>query len=143
MGKQKSFDRKRSRADRGARRDPTPGGAWPRLDPFALGPLGLMIEQFRARLLEEAGRIAGKRNVDANHLERAYQRLLSPLPPTDWVVLNRRRVYLIQKELTGRISAAEATELEALQAQADRHMAETTPRPLEALWDLERKLRGP
>jgi hypothetical protein len=142
MGKQKSFDRKRSRADRDARRDPTPGGAWPRLDSIAHGPLSDVIERFRTRLIEEAGRIAGTQTVDANHLEQAYERLLASPTPADWAVLNRRRVYLIQKELTGRISAAEATELEALQAQADRHMAETAPRPLEALWDLERKLHG-
>ena len=101
-----------------------------------------MIERFRTRLIEEAGRIAGTQIVGANHLEQAFERLLASPTPAGWAVLNRRRVYLIQKELTEQISVAEATELEALQAQADRHMAETAPRPLEFLWDLEQKLRG-
>lgn len=142
MGRQKSFDQKRSRVDRDARSDPAPSGVSPRLDPIAHGPLGDMIERFRTQLIEEAGKIAGTHTVDASHLEQAYERLLASPVPANWVVLNRRRVYLIQKELTESISAAEATELEALQAQADRHMAETAPRPLEALWNLERKLTG-
>jgi hypothetical protein len=113
-----------------------------RLDVFLHGPLGEIIERFRERLLDEAQRIAGNQAVDASHLERAYHRLLPPPQlPSDWPVVNRRRVYLIQKQVAGDILPAESAELERLQAEADRHLSDVAPRPLEALWELERELR--
>ncbi len=140
MAKRKLFDRERSPADRPGLHDPIRGRARPKLDPFAYGPLSEIVDRFRDRLLEEAGRIAGARNVDANHLERAYERLFPSSIPTDWAVFNRRRVYLIQKELAEGISTVEAAELETLQVEADRRMREIAPRPLEALWDLQRDM---
>jgi hypothetical protein len=66
------------------------------LDVFAHGPLHDMIERFRSRLLKEAAKTAVNRSIDANDLERAYERLLCPPGSGDWEVLNRRRVYLIR-----------------------------------------------
>jgi hypothetical protein len=110
------------------------------IDAFAHGPLSIMLEEFRSRLLEEAANIAGERCIDANDLERAYERLLRPSDSGDWPVQNRRRVYLIQKQLTGDILPDELTELGGLQEKADCRMSEVAPRPLEMLWDLKRKL---
>jgi hypothetical protein len=114
--------------------------AAPKLDAFAHGPLSDMIDRFRTRLIDEASRISGGKNVDANHLELAFQRLLASPISADWSILNRRRVFLIQKELAGGLSAAEVAELDSLQAEADRHMTAIAPRPLEMLWDIEREL---
>jgi hypothetical protein len=102
--------------------------------------LSELVERFRSLLLEEARRIAGSRKIDGNDLGRAYERLTVSRSPGDWPVLNRRRVFLIQKQLAGDISPGESAELERLQAEADRHMSEVAPRPLEALWDLKRNL---
>ncbi len=112
------------------------------LDLFAQGPLSDMLERFRFRLLEEAAKIAANRKIDAVDLERAYERLLCPSGSEDWQVLNRRRVYLIQKQVTGGILPEELVELAGLQGKADRRMSEVAPRPLEMLWDLKRKLTG-
>ncbi|MBC8872645.1 MAG: hypothetical protein H8E44_24695 [Planctomycetes bacterium] len=110
------------------------------LDLFAQGPLSSIVERFRSRLLGEAAKIAGERKIDANDLEQAYERLLRPVSAGDWPILNRRRVYLIKKQISGDVSPEELVELEHLQAQADGHMSEVAPRPLEMLWDLKRKL---
>jgi histone H3/H4 len=113
------------------------------IDAFAHGPLSIMLEEFRSRLLEEAANIAGiagKRCIEANDLEQAYERLLRPSGSGDWPVQNRRRVYLIQKLLAGDIRPEEVMELGALQEKADCRMSEVAPRPLEMLWDLKRKL---
>jgi hypothetical protein len=130
----------RSPPKRDAIEAPTGVRSGPRLDSFAHGPLNEIVDRFRTRLIEEAARIAGGGDVDANHLELACQRLLASSPSADWNTLNRRRVYLIRLELTTGLSAAEAAELESLQAEADRHMAAVSPRPLELLWDMKREL---
>lgn len=109
----------------------------PRLDLFAQGPLRELVFRFRERLIETASRIAGDVPANANHLQQAYEALLSKDSNADWSVRNRRRVYLIHKEASGEISLAE---LEQLQADADRHMKEVAPRPLEALWNLREEL---
>jgi hypothetical protein len=114
--------------------------ASPDLDLFAQGPLSELIDRFRSLLLEEASRIAGNRKIDGNDLGRAYEGLILISSPGNWPVLNRRRIFLIQKQVAGDISAGELTELERLQVEADRHMSEVAPRPLEALWELKRKL---
>ena len=119
-----------------------PGGALG-LDVLAHGPLREMIERFRSRLLQEAAATAANRSIDANDLERAYERLLCPAGSGDWEVSNRRRVYLIQKQLAGDILPEEVDELRGLQEKADRRMSEVAPRPLEMLWELKRMLMGP
>jgi hypothetical protein len=122
--------------------EPAGSEAGPRLDAFAHGPLSEIMNRFRTRLIEEAARMAGAEDVNANHLEMACQRLLASSPSADWNTLNRRRVYLIRLESTAGLSAAEAGELESLQAEADRHMAAVSPRPLESLWDMKRELES-
>ena len=112
----------------------------PRLDLFAQGPLRELVLRFRDRLIETACRIAGDLPANANHLQQAYEALLSKDSNADWPVRNRRRVYLIHKEASGDISSSELAELEQLQAEADRHMREVAPRPLEAPWDLREGL---
>jgi len=119
-----------------------PGGALG-LDVLAHGPLREMIERFRSRLLQEAATTALNRSINANDLERAYERLLCPAGSGDWEGSNRRRVYLIQKQSAGDILPEEVDELRALQASADQRMSEVAPRPLEMLWELKRKLKGP
>ena len=114
----------------------------PKIESEALNPLTEILRRFRLRLIDEAGRIVGNREINALDLERAYERLLVPPDAEDWSVLIRRRVFLIQKQVAGDISPDELTELEELQAKADRHMSEVAPRPLEELWDLKRKLTG-
>jgi hypothetical protein len=140
MTKRSLSKRNRLPAERAAIDQPVPARADPRLDAFAHGPLSEIIDRFRTRLIDEADRIAGGKNVDANDLESAYQRLLASSISADWAVFNRRRIYLIRQESAGRLSAAETAELESLQAEADRHMTAMSPRPLEALWDIEREL---
>ncbi len=115
----------------------------PNLDRFAAGPLTEIIYQFRDRLLQEAKIIAGEQGksvVDANHLEQAYGQLLSIPTPKMWDMLNRYRVYLIQKELTEGLTAAETVDLEMLQTEADRCIKAAAPRPLKELRDLKQKL---
>lgn len=113
----------------------------PQMDLFARGPFMELMERFRERLLREGSRIAGGEPVDANHLEQAYQILLSEGRHADWSLVNRRRLYLIRKRTSGEISPAELAELAQLQAEADRHMHEVAPRALEDLWDLKETLR--
>lgn len=145
MAKQKPDPRNREPANSRASRK---NAGWqestghPHLDLFARGPLLEILDRFRLRLIEEAGKIANHRKINALDLERAYLRLLSSDNSDDWSVLNRRRVFLIQKQVAGDISRDESAELEELQANADRHMSEVAPRPLEELWDLKRKLTG-
>jgi hypothetical protein len=133
MEKRKRDLQDSKRASSQASRDPD-------LDLFAQGPLADIVERFRARLLEEAGRTASDRKINGNDLEQAYERLLVSRSSGDWSVLNRRRVFLIQKQVAGDILPSEVAELEGLQVTADRHLSEVVPRPLEALWDLKRKL---
>ena len=112
------------------------------LDVFAHGSLREILQRFRSSLLQEAAKTAVDRRIDANDLERAYQRLLRPIGPGKWQVLNRRRIYLIQKQLADDISPEEVDELRDLQDCADRRMSDVAPRPLEMLWDLKRQLMG-
>ena len=48
----------------------------------------------------------------------AYERLTVKDSPGDWPVLNRRRVFLIQKQLAGDISAGELAESGGFQVEA-------------------------
>jgi len=111
-----------------------------RLDLFSPGPLQELLGRFRERLIETAYTIAGRSPANANHLEQAYDVLLSQDP--HWSAKNRRRVYLIRKKVSAEISPSELDELNQLQVEADRHMSKVAPRPLEALWELEKELLG-
>jgi hypothetical protein len=145
MAKQKPDSRRDKQADQKASRKPSKQKETSsdfNLDLFARGPLREIVERFRTRLLEEAGKIAANRKINANDLELAYQRILSTENSEDWSVANRRRIFLIHKQVAGEISTGELLELESLQAMADRHMSMVAPRPLEALWELKRKLES-
>ena len=93
----------------------------------ALLATGMAPESFA----EAVGQVLMEERPGATNLERGSR---------DWPIFNRRRVFLIEKRVAGDISPRELVELERLQAEADRHMSETAPRPLEALWDLKRQL---
>ena len=131
---------KRKRDRQNSKRASSKASRYPDLDLFAHGPLSELVERFRSRLLEEAARIAENRKINGNDLERAYESLLVSRSSGDWLVLNRRRVFLIQKQVAGDILPSESAELERLQVIADRHLSKVAARPLEALWDLKRKL---
>ena len=109
-----------------------------RLGLFTQGPLKELMERFREHLVETAYNIAGREPEDPPHLEQAYDLLLSQDP--NWSVKNRRRVYLIGRQASGKISPSELDELKELQVEADRHMSKVAPRPLERLWDLKEEL---
>jgi histone H3/H4 len=69
------------------------------IDAFAHGPLSIMLEEFRSRLLEEAANIAGiagKRCIEANDLEQAYERLL-----LDVISLARTKDPVLYSQLMG------------------------------------------
>lgn len=115
----------------------------PKIDTFARGVESNLREQFRDRLFLEAQLIAeeqGEHVIGANHLEQAYEQLLSIPTPKMWDMLNRYRVYLIQKELAEGLTEAETVDLEMLQTEADRYMKAVHPRPLKELQDLKHKL---
>jgi len=120
---------------------PNDSARHPRLDLFAHGPLLEIIDQFREHLLEKASGIAGDLPIDANHLEEAYKALLPDDSNVNWPAINRRRVDLIRKKVRGDISASEQNLLHALQAAADRYLAEVAPRPLDELRRLEEELQ--
>ncbi len=147
MAKRKNRVRGRQRANVGTG---VPISKWTsglKLDLFAVNVLDDIVDRFLdcflPRLFQEAQSIAGKQIVDANHLEQAAQQLLPSLVSDDWPVLNRRRVYLIRKEVAGEITDSESAELAVLQGQADGRMSNVAPRPLESLWDLKRLLMSP
>jgi hypothetical protein len=56
---------------------------------------------------------------------------------TDWSTANQRRGDLIDKDISGNLSAAERTELDRLQAYADYHLEQVAPRPTHVLNHLE------
>lgn len=61
---------------------------------------------------------------------------------SDWPATNRRRGELIDKEIKGTITSAEAAELAGLQAYADYYLEKTSPRPTQLLEDLEKCVFG-
>src|SRR3972149_6040199 len=93
----------------------------PKIDTIARGVESNLREQFRDRLILEAQLIAeeqGKHVVDASHLQQAYEQLLSIPTPEMWDILNKYRIYLIQKEIAESLTEDEAVELEMLQIEA-------------------------
>ena len=58
----------------------------------------------------------------------------------DWSVTNRERGTLIDKGISGTLSAEERTRLDALQAYADYHIERVSPRPTHVLDELENQL---
>jgi type I restriction-modification system DNA methylase subunit len=58
----------------------------------------------------------------------------------DWSVTNRERGMLIDKSISGSLSAEERTRLAALQAYADYHIEDAAPRPSHILDDLKERL---
>ncbi len=58
----------------------------------------------------------------------------------DWSVTNQERGRLIDKAISGTLSAVEQPHLDALQAYADFHIEKVSPRPTRELDELERRL---
>jgi hypothetical protein len=61
---------------------------------------------------------------------------------SDWPSANRRRGELVDKEIGGTITSAEAVELAALQAYADYYLEKVSPRPTHVLEELEDHVFG-
>ncbi len=61
---------------------------------------------------------------------------------SDWPSANRRRGELVDKEIGGAITSAEAVELAALQAYADYYLEKVSPRPTHVLEELEDRVFG-
>ncbi len=61
---------------------------------------------------------------------------------SDWPSTNRRRGELVDKEIAGTITDAEAEELAGLQAYADYYLERVSPRPMHALEELEKHVFG-
>jgi hypothetical protein len=59
----------------------------------------------------------------------------------DWSVTNRERGKLIDKSVSGTLSSEERRRLDALQIYADYHIDQVSPRPTDALDELELLLR--
>jgi hypothetical protein len=59
-----------------------------------------------------------------------------------WSVTNRERGKLIDKNISGKMTAEERTRLDALQAYADYHVQKVAPRPTHLLDELEKHLLG-
>ena len=57
-----------------------------------------------------------------------------------WSATNRERGRLIDKNISGTITAGERARLEVLQAYADYHLQKVSPRPTHLLDELERRL---
>jgi hypothetical protein len=55
-----------------------------------------------------------------------------------WSATNRERGHLIDKNISGTITADERVRLDVLQAYADYHLQKVAPRPTQWLDDLER-----
>ena len=60
----------------------------------------------------------------------------------NWSVTNRERGKLIDKNISGKLSAEERTRLDCLQAYADYHIQKVSPRPTHLLDQLEKRLFG-
>jgi hypothetical protein len=58
----------------------------------------------------------------------------------DWPTTNRERGILIDKEISGTISAEEQMRLDALQAYADYHVDQVAPEPTSVIDELEKRL---
>jgi hypothetical protein len=56
---------------------------------------------------------------------------------TDWSAANRRRGELIDKDIAGKLSPSERTELNGLQKYADHYLEQVAPRPTDVLNKLE------
>jgi hypothetical protein len=82
------------------------------------------------------------------HLNACIARELSSLvSPTEfvayesnWVATNRRRGELVDKEISGTITAPEVVELAGLQAYADYYLEKVSPRPTRVLEELENRV---
>ncbi len=61
----------------------------------------------------------------------------------NWSITNRERGKLIDRNISGKISAEERARLERLQAYADYHIQKVSPRPTHLLDELENRLFGP
>jgi len=61
---------------------------------------------------------------------------------SDWPSANRRRGELVDKDIGGTITSAEAVELAALQAYADYYLEKVSPRPTHVLEELEDRVFG-
>jgi hypothetical protein len=114
----------------------------PRLEDEADERLDDVLKEVRLRLLKVALVLSGGDvPISREFLDEAYECLIPRGPDADWLVLNRRRVRLIRKDISGTLSKPEGNELDQLQAQADQYVAATAPRPLEELRELEGRLR--
>ena len=60
----------------------------------------------------------------------------------NWSVTNRERGKLIDRNISGKMSAPERVRLEVLQAYADYHIHKVAPRPTDLLDELEKRLFG-
>ena len=60
----------------------------------------------------------------------------------NWSVTNRERGKLIDRNISGKLSAQERTRLDCLQAYADYHIQKVSPRPTHLLDELEKRLLG-
>jgi hypothetical protein len=61
---------------------------------------------------------------------------------SDWPSTNRRRGKLVDKEIGGTLTGAEAAELAGLQAYADYYLEKVSPRPMHVLEELEDRVFG-
>ena len=130
---QHSVSRRYPGADQWLQEPPLAGDAEERLSE--------VLDQVRLRLLKAALVLSGDVPISREFLDEAHQSLVPSGPDADWAVLNRRRIRLIQREISGALSESERGELEQLQAYADQYVAATAPRPLEALRGVEERLR--
>ena len=60
----------------------------------------------------------------------------------NWSLTNRERGKLIDKNISGKMSAEERTRLDTLQAYAEYHIQHVSPRPTQLLDELEKRLLG-
>ncbi len=65
----------------------------------------------------------------------------APLPPASWEAANRRRIYLIDKDLDGSITGSEKVELDDLERSTGRFIDIVAPLPTAVLDDLRRAIR--
>ncbi len=63
-----------------------------------------------------------------------------PWPEGYWGYLNRRRVFLIEKDCRPGLRQSERTELSRLQEQMESYLAAIAPLPFEGLEELERRI---
>ena len=90
--------------------------------------------QVGKRFSSSASRREGQRRTGTN--ER-YAPAATPVvvSPPEWSKLNERRILLINKQVTSRITSAELRELNALNELADRRLSETERLPFDFFKD--------